>query len=94
MATPAYSGGGYRRRGWGGRHWVHAPQQTDNGWLGGVTAWFDGTTPRYAGAGQPAPGADGRGTPVYRAAPPTDAPSDAATATPQAATSVIVAPRT
>lgn len=93
MATPAYSGGGYRR-GWGGRRWVRAPRSTDNGWLDRMTTWFDGVTPQYAGAGQPAPGADERGTPVYKAPPPTTATADADTTTPQAAPSVIVAPRT
>jgi hypothetical protein len=94
MATPAYSGGGYHRCGWGSRTWGRASKPTENGWLDRVSAWFDGTTPQYAGTGQPAPGADGRGTPVYMAPPPTDAPSDAATATPQTEPSVVVAPRT
>jgi hypothetical protein len=91
MATPAYSGGGYHRRGWGGRRWVHAATSTGNGWFDRVTAWFDGIAPQYAGAGQPARGADGRGTPVYKVPPPTTAPEDAATTTPQTAPSVIVA---
>ena len=95
MATPAYSGAGYRRRGWGRRKsWVHAPTSTDNGWLDRVGTWFDGGTPQYAGAGQPAPGQDGRGAPVYQAPPSTDAPADAASTTPQATPSVIAAPRT
>jgi hypothetical protein len=95
MATPAYSGGGYHRRGWGGgRRWVHAPTPTDNGWLDRVSAWFDGTPPRYSGAGQPVPGAGGGGAPVYQAPPPTTATADAATTTPQTAPSVIVASRT
>ena len=94
MATPAYSGGGYHRRGWGGRRWVHAATSTGNGWLDRVTTWFDGLAPQYAGAGQPAPGADGRGTPMYLAPPPTTATADEATTTPQAAPSVIVVPAT
>ena len=94
MVAPAYSGGGYHRRGWGGRRWVHAPTSTGNGWLDRMTTWFDGATPQYAGAGQPAPGADGRGTPVYQAPPQMTANADAASTTPETATSVIVATRT
>lgn len=91
MATPAYSGGGYRR-GWGsGRHWVQTPGTTDNGWLDRVGAWFDGVTPQYAG--QPAPATVRSGTPLYKAPPPTTATADPATTTPQAE-SVIVAPHT
>jgi len=94
MATPAYHGGGYRR-GWGGdRPWGQAPGPTDNGWLDRVGTWFDGHTPRYVGAGQPASGTVGRGSPVYLPAPPTTATADADTATPQAVPSVIVVPRT
>ena len=94
MATPAYSGAGYRRRGWGRRKWVHAPMSTDNGWLDRMSTWFDGVTPQYAGAGQPVPGQHGRGAPVYQAPPSMDAPADADSTTPQATPSVIVAPST
>ena len=93
MATPAYSGGGYRRGWGGGRHWGPAPEPTDNGWFDRVGAWFDGNTPRYAGAGQPALGTVGSGSPVYLPAPLTPATADAATTAPQAAPSVIVVPR-
>jgi hypothetical protein len=94
MSAPAYSGGG-NRRGWGGgRRWGQAPGPTDNGWFDRVGTWFGGNTPEYAGAGQPASGTVGGGSPVYQPAPPTIAIAGAATTTPQAAPSVIVVPRT
>ena len=94
MATPAYSGGGDRRDWGGGRHWGRAPEPTGNGWLGRVGTWFDGTTPQYAGAGQPASGTVGSGSPVYQPAPLTNGPADAASTAPQTAPSVIVVSRT
>jgi hypothetical protein len=70
MPAPAYNGGGYRH-GWGhGRPWGQTPGSTDNGWFDSVGSWLGGNTPRYAGSGQPASGADGSGTPVYLPAPP------------------------
>jgi hypothetical protein len=94
MPTPAYSGKGYRR-GWGhGRHWGHPPGPTDNGWLDRVGSWFGGNTPQYVGAGQPASGTDGSGTPVYQPAPPKAATADVVVTTPQAVSPVIVVPRT
>ena len=89
MATPAYSGGGFRR-GRGGRHWGHTPAPTDTGWLDSVGSWFDGNTPQYAGAGQPIES----GVPVYRTPPPPTATPDADTTAPQMAPSVIVVPHT
>ena len=95
MATPAYSGGGFHRRGWGSRRWAHAPGPTGNGWLDRVGALFDGTnTPRYAGTGQPVPGALGRQVPEYLAPPAATAATVAPITAPQTATSVIVAGQT
>jgi hypothetical protein len=94
MATPAYSGGGYRH-GWDdGRHWGRAPGSTGNGWLGRVGTWLDGSTPQYVGAGQPASGTIRSGSPVYLPAPSTTTTADAVTTTPQTAPSVIVVSRT
>ena len=94
MPAPAYSGGGYRR-GWGYGHGRGpAPGPIGNGWFGRVGTWFRGTTPQYAGAGQPASETVGTGSPVYQPAPTTTVTAGAATTTPQAAPSVIVVPRT
>jgi hypothetical protein len=93
MATPAYRGGGYRRnRGY--RRWVHAPAPANLGWIERLGAWFDGDTPRYAGAGQPAPGAVPSGSLVYVPGPQTTTTGDAATTAPQTVPSVTVVPRT
>lgn len=93
MPTPVYNGVGYRH-GWGHRrHWGQTPGPTDNGWLDRVGSWLGGNTPQYAGAGQPALGTVGSGTPVYMPAPPTTATADAATTAPQAVSPVIVVPR-
>ena len=91
MPAPAYSGG--NRRSWGGgRHGGRTPAPTGTGWFDRVGTWFGGTTPQYAGAGQPAADTAGGGSPVYQPAPPTTA--GAATTTPQAAPPVIAVPRT
>lgn len=70
MATPVYIGGGYRRGRGDGRDWRLTSGPTDLGWFERVGSWFRGTTPRYAGAGQPASGAARCGMPVYLPAPP------------------------
>ena len=95
MPAPAYhGGGGGYRHGWGnGRPWGSTPGPTDNGWFDDVGLWWGGNTPQYAGAGQPALGTIGGGTPVYLPAPTMSAPSGAATTAPQAVTPVIVVPR-
>jgi len=94
MAAPAYRGGGYRRDR-GGRQRASNAEPTDSGWLDRIGAWFDGTTPQYAGAGQPTSGAARSGTPVYQlVSSPTAATAGATITTPQTATPVIVTPRT
>ena len=94
MPAPVYNGGGYRR-GWGnGHHWGQTPGPTDNGWFDDAGSWLGDNTPQYAGAGQPASGTIGSGTPAYLSAPMTIATADAATTAPQAIMPVIVVPRT
>jgi hypothetical protein len=93
MPAPVYNGGGYRR-GWGnGHHWGQTPGPADNGWFDDAGSWLGGNTPQYAGAGQPASGTIGSGTPAYLQAPMTIATADAATTALQAITPVIVVPR-
>jgi hypothetical protein len=95
MATPDYNGVGYRRGGWGhGRNWGQTPGPTDNGWLDRVGSWLGGSSPPYAGAGQPTSGMVGSGTPVYQPAPPMTATAGAVTTAPQVVSPVIVVPRT
>jgi hypothetical protein len=93
MPAPEYHGGGYRGGGGHGYHGGPTPGPADNGWLDSVGSWLGGNTPQYAGAGQPASGMVGSGTPVYLPAPTTTTTGGAATTTPQAASPVIMVPR-
>ena len=56
MGTPTYKGAGQ-------------PVADNGGFLGGLGSWFGGSTPGYAGKGQPSSTSSGSG-PAYKAAPP------------------------
>ncbi len=57
MATPTYQG-------------VGQPVVDNGGFLSGLASWFGGSTPAYAGKGQPAASSGfGGGTPAYKSAP-------------------------
>ena len=58
MTTPTYQGSGQPR--------------ADNGLWSGLGSWLGGSTPAYAGDGQPSPGTSGflgSSTPAYKSAP-------------------------
>ena len=77
MTTPIYKG---------------QPPAAHSGWLGGLGSWLGGgSTPTYAGTGQPSPGTSGHlagSAPAYKSAPvkPSPAPMSAAPAATAAST--------
>jgi hypothetical protein len=93
MPTPVYNGGGFGHGGGHGHPWGPPPGPTDNGWFDSVGSWFGGNTPPYAGAGQPASGTGGNGTPVYLPPPMMGTAAGAATTAPQAVSPVLGVPR-